>query len=292
MKSNSKKVVRIGVTKVIVVLAVVMFCSSVVFGEIHSINLPLGKKVAVKGKVLAGEYEVEIYVFEAKPKQNLSVSLKSANNNAVFSVNEQYRVDYESFEVNKTEWAGVLPESESNGLYSVAVTSTKGTANYTLEMTLTASGFTTDKQFSDSPKTVKDFYLLMPEKYNGYSREEREEILDSTETLVDIKNGYIGSHIGTLGERCQVAIFKRPDGGYILAYNEDGDPSVDVATKFYLLKYENGQWIDVTTELLPVPVNKNYHYDLPNTGTTVKVTTSKGAKMYSLAWKNGKFEKQ
>lgn len=281
------------VLKIIFILVLIAFCSSSVSAETHNVNLPLGKKVSVKGQVKAGNYEEQLYIFEAKANQKLSVSITSTNNNAVFSVNNQYRVDRDAFEEDKTTWSGTLPESESNGLYSIAVTSSKGTASYTLEMTLTNSGggFASNKQSSDGPKTVKDFYLLMPEKYNGYSREEREEALDSTETFVDIKNGYIGSQIGQLGERFQAAIFKRPDGGYILAYNEDGDPSVDVATKFYLLKYENGAWSDVTTELLPVSVNKNYHYDLPNTGTTIKVTTAKGAKLYSLAWKNGKFEK-
>lgn len=289
MKNNLEKIV-----KAIFMLTVVMFCSSAVSAaETHNVNLPLGKKIAVKGQVRAGNYEEQLYIFEAKANQKLSVSITSINNNAVFSVNNQYRVDRDAFEEDKTEWSGMLPESESNGLYSIAVTSTKGVASYTLEMTLASSGggFTSNKQSSDGPKTVKDFYLLMPEKYNSYTREEREEALDSTETFIDIKNGYIGSQIGQLGERFQAAIFKRPDGGYIFAYNEDGDPSVDVATKFYLLKYENGEWTDVTTALLPVAVNKNYHYDLPNTGTTIKVTTAKGAKLYSLAWKNGKFEK-
>ncbi len=275
------------------VIMVLLFNCLVSFGQTHNVTLLPGKKVVLQGQVRAGNYREQLYTFEATAKQRLDVHLTSVNHNAVFSINEQYRVDRQPFEEEKTEWSGSLPESESHGLYSIAVTATRGTAVYTLEITLHVSHPVNrvDEAQSDNPLNIKDYYLLMPEKYDRSTRTEREEILESTETFVDVKNGYIGSQIGKLGERCQVALFKSPDSGFILAYNEDGDPQVNVPTKLYLLKYEGGQWVDVTTELLPVPVNVRYHYDLPQIGTTIKVTTAKGNRVYELAWKNGKFEK-
>lgn len=144
---------------------------------------------------------------------------------------------------------------------------------------------------SDEPQNVKDYYLLMPRKYDDLSTEERQELLDGTETFVDIKNGYIVSQIGELGERFQAALFKRTDGSYVFAYNEDGDPSTGVPTKLFLLLYHDGEWTDISTRLLPVPVNRKYHYDLPQIGTTINVETTNRKKMYVFRWKNGRFIK-
>jgi hypothetical protein len=146
---------------------------------------------------------------------------------------------------------------------------------------------------SNRPKSVQDYYLLMPEKYDGSSRQEREEILGYTsEATIDIKNGYISYITPLSGEVLEVALFKRPDGGYILAYNEDCDLQYKVPTKLYFLQYEDGKWTDVTTQVLPVAINNRYKYKLPRIGTTIEVTTAIGVKMYELAWRNGKFEKQ
>jgi hypothetical protein len=43
---------------------------------------------------------------------------------------------------------------------------------------------------------------------------------------------------------------------------------------------------------LPVPVNARFKYQLPQKGTNIQVTTAAGARLYQLAWKNGKFEKR
>ena len=143
-----------------------------------------------------------------------------------------------------------------------------------------------------NPKTVQDCYLLMPEKYDGSSRQDREEILGYTsETTIDIKHGYISYITPLSGEVFEAALFKGPDGESILAYNEDCDLHYKVPTKLYFLKYEDGKWTDVTTQLLPLPINSRYKYKLPQIGTTLTVTNARGQKMYDLAWKNGKFEK-
>jgi len=149
-----------------------------------------------------------------------------------------------------------------------------------------------DTNTDDSP-TVRELYLLMPKQYDGSSRQEREEILEYTsETVVDIPHGYISYVTHLSGEVFEVALFKAPDGSRILAYNQDSDPRYNVPTKLYFLKYEGERWTDVTAQLLPEPVNKQHKYKLPQTGTTINVTDAKGRKLYEVAWKNGKFERQ
>jgi hypothetical protein len=280
----------------IYLVLIIIFCCISIFGEVHDIDLAPGRKMTFTGAVTSGEGVEQLYIFQAKAGQKLTVEIKSIN--AVFSVNEQYRVDHSPIEVNgepvenrTTAWSGVLPETESHGLYSVSVTSGK-TARYTLEITLGSGKTIVPVAATDqSPQGVIDFYRLMPQRYDGSTVAERNEILALTETFVDEKHGYIGSTIGTLGERCQVAIFKKPVGGYVLAYNEDGDLEAAVKTKFFLLDYQNNKWTDVTAALMPVPVSAYYSYDLPRAGTTIKVTNAKGTKLYSLAWRGGRFVK-
>jgi hypothetical protein len=83
-----------------------------------------------------------------------------------------------------------------------------------------------------------------------------------------------------------------PNGGYVLAYNEDCDLKYKVPTKLFLLSYQDGKWTDLTTRLLPVSVNTNYRYKLPQKGTTIQVSSATGAKLYALAWNNEKFERR
>ncbi len=144
---------------------------------------------------------------------------------------------------------------------------------------------------SDNPKTVQDYYLSMPQRYDKSTRQQREEILGD-ETMIDNENGYIQYITHLSGEVLEAALFKRPDGGYVFVYNEDCDLKYKVPTKLYFLTYEGGKWTDVTTQLLPVPVNLRYKYKLPQKGKTIQVTTASGAKVYQLVWKDGKFEKR
>ncbi|HRH42730.1 MAG TPA: hypothetical protein PKY82_13965 [Pyrinomonadaceae bacterium] len=140
--------------------------------------------------------------------------------------------------------------------------------------------------------TIKDYYLLMPQKYDGSTFAEREEILEYVgETTIDIENGYISYVTPLSGEVFEVVLFKNSDGEIYIAYNQDCDLEYNVPTKFYFLHYDNGTWIDVTNQVMPIPINKKYKYKLPQKGTTVQVTTAGGKKMYNLIWKNGKFVK-
>jgi hypothetical protein len=93
-----------------------------------------------------------------------------------------------------------------------------------------------------------------------------------------------------------MALFKRPDATYV----------VHVLTEFemgensYFLEYRNGKWADIGAQIVPEYSTKNT-YVPPRRGTTVEVYkknfpepeySERGAKIYELAWKDGKFTKK
>ena len=157
----------------------------------------------------------------------------------------------------------------------------------------------------DGPKTVRDFFMLLPEKYftlEGCDREAdkdckkaREDYL-KTFAEVDVANGYIkGGCDG--GQACiEMAIFKRPDGTYLVGVGTFSEMMND----YYFLNYKNGTWTDASSSV-PEFSKKNM-YELPRQGTTVQVfakkivdqgpdyeASEKGKKLYDLEWKDGKF---
>ncbi len=158
----------------------------------------------------------------------------------------------------------------------------------------------------DGPKTVRDFFMLLPEKYftlEGCEREKdkdckkaREDYLKTFGEVVDLQNGYIkGGCDG--GQSCmEMAIFKRPDGSYLIGLATFAESLND----YYFLDHKNGVWSDVSST---VPeFSKKSIYELPRHGTTVQVfakkiieqgpdfeASEKGRKLYDLVWKDGKF---
>ena len=159
---------------------------------------------------------------------------------------------------------------------------------------------------ADGPKTVRDFFMLLPEKYftlEGCDREKdkgckkaREDYLKTFGEVVDIQNGYIkGGCDG--GQSCiEMAIFKRPDGTYLVGVAT----FAEMLNDNYFLNYKDGTWTDVSSSI-PEFSKKNM-YDVPRHGTTVQVfakkiveqgpdfeASEKGKKLYDLEWKDGKF---
>jgi hypothetical protein len=194
-------------------------------------------------------------------------------------------------------------------------TSGNRAANLSAANSATASGGSAAANQPDSasrsqdPKTVRDFFMLLSEKYfvlEGCEREKdkdckraREEYLKAFGEI-DIANGYIkGGCDG--GQACmEMAIFKRPDGTYLVGLATEAEMMNDN----YFLDYANGTWTDVSSSVVP-EFNKKNMYVLPQHGTTVQVFAKKivekgddyevserGAKLYDLEWKDGKFSKK
>ena len=155
-----------------------------------------------------------------------------------------------------------------------------------------------------------DFFALLPEKYftlEGCDRasdkdckKARADYLKTYAEVEDIKNGYFKGGCDGAQSCIEMAIFKRPDGTYLVGVATFAEMMND----FYFLDYAGGKWTDVSTEAVPEYSKKNW-YELPRVGTTMKVfskkiveetadyeVSDKGKLMYELAWKDGKFTRQ
>lgn len=156
------------------------------------------------------------------------------------------------------------------------------------------------------PRTVRDFFNILPQKYfrlegcepakdKNCERARREYVETYLETE-DTANGYWKSGCDG-GQSClRMALFKRPDASYVVAVhtlNEADETN-------YFLEYKNGKWTDLAAQIVPEFSTKNI-YELPQKGTTVTVFkknylepefSERGAKIYDLIWKDGKFQRQ
>jgi hypothetical protein len=151
------------------------------------------------------------------------------------------------------------------------------------------AGFGTAAAQSAEPKTVADFFRLVPERYMiGYDLKFREQLLrgERRGTVVDITNGYISWNASDNPEEFEFAIFRKNNGKYIVAFSVGYDPDFDFS-HFFLLSYDGGRWRDVTTASLPVPYNRTYTYKLPRKGRSIVVTGE--GKLYKLTWANDRF---
>ncbi len=158
-----------------------------------------------------------------------------------------------------------------------------------------ASGAAALARPATPPRTVVDYYLLLPSEYfgglaNEGSRQERLRILrDFKGSLVDTRNGYLYLEGDGAQESLTVCLFRRPDRSYLIAVNanEDSDGGWDPSLDFYL--YRNGHLVNVTRSTLLRRFSKKLGYKLPRYGTTIKVITEAGETVYELPWVNGRF---
>jgi hypothetical protein len=161
----------------------------------------------------------------------------------------------------------------------------------------------------DQPKTVIDFFNRLPEKYftlegcdrasDAACKKARAEYLKNFTEVEDIANGYFKGGCDGAQSCIEMAIFKRPDGTYLVGIATSGEMIND----FYFLDYAGGRWEDVSAKVVP-EYSKKHWYELPRYGTTMKVfakkiteqgddfeASEKGGLLYSLAWKGGRFTK-
>lgn len=142
---------------------------------------------------------------------------------------------------------------------------------------------------SREPKTVADFFLLIPERYVGYPLDFREQLLrgERRGTVIDIKNGYISWNASDNPEEFEFAIFRKSNGKYIVAFCSPGDPGL-YPSRFFLLSYDKGKWRDVTKALLPLAFHKRFDYKLSRRGRTISVIRD-WRERHHLTWANDRF---
>jgi hypothetical protein len=143
------------------------------------------------------------------------------------------------------------------------------------------------------PKTALDYYLLWAcRDAEGDKQKAAQELLTSLKEsggyLHDTQNGYLKANDGCC---CTgptiVCLFRRTDGSYLAAIkygDEEGEPPV---LGFY--EYRNGQIVKTKTSPLPVKYNRQFDYEMPRFGTTIKVRDSEGRMRYALQWNRERF---
>jgi hypothetical protein len=154
------------------------------------------------------------------------------------------------------------------------------------------------------PKTVRDFFNLLPQKYftlegcvdkptKENCGEARSKYLRNYLEIEDTANGYMKGGCDGAQSCFTMALFKRPNGTYIVAINK----LFETGEETHFLEYTSGNWKDIGAQIIP-EYGKEKTYELPRQGTTIAVyelkETDEGfiersKKLYDLVWKNGKF---
>ena len=157
------------------------------------------------------------------------------------------------------------------------------------------------------PKTVREFFMALPDKYftlEGCESEKdkgckkaKEDYLRNLLEAEDTANGYLKGGCDGAQHCIEMALFKKPDGTYVIGVTTEGEMS----SHAYFLDYNGSTWTDISSKVVPQYSKKNF-YQLPQYGTTVEVfgkqvsdedadadIGDKGDKLYDLEWKNGKF---
>jgi len=168
---------------------------------------------------------------------------------------------------------------------------------------------------NSSPKTVTDFYYLLPEKFFAPSeytpgKPTLRNYRKSAIKTEDVKNGFLEIQEPAVEGWAEVAIFKKTDGKYIVGISQTGcGPSC--AGDVIFLSYEKGNWQEITGQVFPeiteAQVNAAYKrnkvgkdnqsgqlvYQLPRTGTTIKVKTGDDdapeVVLFEFGWNGAKF---
>ncbi|MFV0387659.1 MAG: hypothetical protein ACK5NT_02800 [Pyrinomonadaceae bacterium] len=158
-----------------------------------------------------------------------------------------------------------------------------------------------------APKDVRGYFMALPEKYfllegcepnkDRDCQKAKRDYLGHFLEVDDVENGYLRASGDGGQNSINMAIFKKPDGTYLIAVNVKGE----VTNSYKFLNYANGKFEDVSLEVVPEYSTGNI-YELPRKGTTVPVygkhiveqgadweVTEKGEKLYDLVWNNGEF---
>lgn len=157
---------------------------------------------------------------------------------------------------------------------------------------------------SKTPKTVRDFFLALPDRYFSLDccmtmpkAKQKPEYLKRYLKVEDTANGYMSGYGDAAQEGFVMALFKRPNGSYLIGFYTYGEGGVEDTPWTVFLDYKAGKWTDISRKLIANYNKEKYIYELPQNGTTVEVFAKdengtdwyKGKKLHDLVWKDGKF---
>jgi hypothetical protein len=141
---------------------------------------------------------------------------------------------------------------------------------------------------TSSPKTVVDYYYLLPDELFEIQRKERKVLLDpANKPVIDIPHGYLLATGDGAQPTMEVALFKKKNGDYVVAVVQKDLETGDTFLNFYA--YRNHQ-LSKVNGLLPNKIDPSLVYKLPRTGTTIEASNPKGKRVHSFAWNGEKFE--
>ena len=143
---------------------------------------------------------------------------------------------------------------------------------------------------SSTPKTVFDYYLMLPEKYFEADKEQRVKwMLDSRRgAVVDRKNGYIFAPGDGAQTSVFVCLFNRPRRSPLVAV-KSYESDTDQYTHLDFYEYKAGALVEFKRRVLPVKVNEEFKYEMPRYGKSIQVRDRRGRRIYRLIWSGRRF---
>ena len=145
------------------------------------------------------------------------------------------------------------------------------------------------------PRTVQDYFLLLPQTYFEMPPARRAVWLVSHGGIVDLRHDYLHFPPQDSQGAMDVALFRYKGNVLVAVYLHGSGDVLD------FLRYEHGHWLDVTKSVLPVDYSEDNEYVLPRRGTTIRVTANKfneamqeraapvGKWIYDFVWRGGRF---
>jgi hypothetical protein len=153
------------------------------------------------------------------------------------------------------------------------------------------------------PRTVRDYFMALPARYFSLDcctgKNAKADYLKKYLKVEDTANGYLSGYGDAAQEGFAMALFKRPNGTYLIGFYTVGEGGVEDTPWTVFLNYSGGKWTDVSRSTIKGYNKFKYIYELPRKGKTVQVFAKdengqdwyKGKKLYDLVWKNGRFAK-
>ena len=157
---------------------------------------------------------------------------------------------------------------------------------------------------STSPKTVRDFFDLIPSAYFSiYCCDgNKKAYVEKYVTVIDIQNGFMEGSDTEEDPKYQgfvLKVFPARNGKTVVGLFSESLHWWD----YYFLEYKNGKLVNIS-KTIPRYSRDNY-YEFPRAGAAIKVykkkyssptkeinadeTVDRGKYLYSLIWKDGKF---
>ena len=100
------------------------------------------------------------------------------------------------------------------------------------------------------PKSILDYYLLLPHKYLTYLTADSRPVREAAIQVKDLEGGFLKSGLETDEVSTALALFKKSDGSDLIAVENRSCPG-PCSSRLNLLLYANNQWTEVTQDLLP-----------------------------------------